>query len=63
MFRSAAAAVHDAIVAGLKRDPVSSFERELWLWFFAGVVKQRWRDRQTRIAPQPRPQQAKGLQL
>ena len=46
MFRSALTALKDAAAAAVMRDPVSSFERELWLWFFAGVVKQRWRDRQ-----------------
>ncbi|HZR22940.1 MAG TPA: glycosyltransferase [Vicinamibacterales bacterium] len=46
MFRSALVALKDSIVAAVKRDPVTSFERELWLWFFAGVVKQRWKDRQ-----------------
>ena len=45
MFRSAIAAVRDSLVAAVRRDPVGSFERELWLFFFAGVVKQRWQDR------------------
>jgi len=45
MFRSATVALKDTIAAAL-RDPAASFERELWLWFFAGVVKQRWKDRQ-----------------
>ena len=26
-------------------DPVAAFERALWLWFFLGIVHQRWRDR------------------
>jgi glycosyltransferase involved in cell wall biosynthesis len=47
MFRSAIAAVRDSLVAAMRRDPVKSFERELWLFFFAGVVKQRWQDRRT----------------
>jgi glycosyltransferase involved in cell wall biosynthesis len=46
MFRSALLALKDSVVAAAKGDPVASFERELWLWFFAGVVKQRWKDRQ-----------------
>jgi glycosyltransferase involved in cell wall biosynthesis len=49
MFRSALAAMTDSFVAALQRDPVASFERELWLWFFAGVVKQRWKDRQRAV--------------
>ena len=31
--------------ATLRRDPVNAFEHELWLWMFAGIVKQRWHDR------------------
>jgi hypothetical protein len=23
---------------------VAAFDREVWLWFFAGIVKQRWKD-------------------
>ena len=45
MFRSALSAVRDAIAAAVRRNPAASFERELWLWFFAGIVKQRWRER------------------
>jgi hypothetical protein len=46
MFRSAVTAARDAVKGAIQRDPVASFERELWLWFFAGVVRQRWKDRQ-----------------
>ncbi|HZT75627.1 MAG TPA: glycosyltransferase family 2 protein [Vicinamibacterales bacterium] len=46
MFRGAIAALRDSAVAAVKNDPVASFERELYLWFFAGVAKQRWKDRQ-----------------
>ena len=28
-------------------DRVGAFEHELWLWMFAGIVRQRWRDRHT----------------
>lgn len=50
LYRSAAAALRDSIAGALGRDPVRSFERELWLWFFAGVVRQRWRDRERPLA-------------
>ena len=30
----------------VRRDPIARFEDELWIWFFAGVVRQRWKDRQ-----------------
>jgi glucosyl-dolichyl phosphate glucuronosyltransferase len=32
----------------LRGDSVAAFERELWLCFFAGVVRQRWTDRHRR---------------
>ena len=27
------------------KDPVQKFESELWVWFFAGILRQRWKDR------------------
>ncbi|HEV8345616.1 MAG TPA: glycosyltransferase family 2 protein [Vicinamibacterales bacterium] len=54
MFRSAVKALKESIAAAIKGDPIASFDRELWLCFFAGVVKQRWRDRQRAIAPTTR---------
>jgi glycosyltransferase involved in cell wall biosynthesis len=45
LFRSAAVALRDVLGAKLRRDPVDAFERELWLWMFAGIVSQRWKDR------------------
>ncbi|HEU4870026.1 MAG TPA: glycosyltransferase [Pyrinomonadaceae bacterium] len=30
-----------------RRDAIARFEDELWIWFFAGIVRQRWRDRQS----------------
>jgi len=48
LFRSALVAVRDVITNTIRRDPVHAFERELWLWMFAGIVKQRWHDRQQR---------------
>jgi hypothetical protein len=29
----------------MKGQPVASFEREMDLWFFLGVLRQRWKDR------------------
>ncbi|MGH9142213.1 MAG: glycosyltransferase family 2 protein [Vicinamibacterales bacterium] len=55
LFRSAVTAVRDAIAATIRHDYVNAFERELWLWMFAGIVKQRWHDRQQ---PAPRPQRS-----
>ena len=45
LFRNALVAVRDVVSATLRRDRVNAFERELWLWMFAGIVKQRWKDR------------------
>ena len=54
MFRSAIKALKDSIVAAIKGDAIASFDRELWLCFFAGVVKQRWKDRQRAITTSAR---------
>ena len=29
-------------------EAVAAFDHEVWLWFFAGIVKQRWRDSRLR---------------
>ncbi len=33
------------LASAVRRETVARFDAELWLWFFAGVVKQRWHDR------------------
>lgn len=45
LYRSALRMLGDIVKAAARRDTVATFENELWLWFFAGIVKQRWRDR------------------
>ena len=45
MFRSALIALRDAVTAACRGHSDISFERELWLWAFAGIVRQRWKDR------------------
>ena len=32
--------------AAARGDAIARFEDELWIWFFAGIVRQRWKDRQ-----------------
>jgi glycosyltransferase involved in cell wall biosynthesis len=59
LFRNAFVAVCDVIASTVRRDAVNAFERELWLWMFAGIVKQRWHDRQQ---PLVMPQRATDLQ-
>jgi glycosyltransferase involved in cell wall biosynthesis len=46
LFRNALVAMRDVLSATLRRDHGNAFERELWLWMFAGILKQRWKDRQ-----------------
>ena len=53
MYRSLAAHATEMIAARLRRDPVAAFENELWLWFFMGVLKQRWTERRA-VIPSPR---------
>jgi GT2 family glycosyltransferase len=45
LFRVALRHAREAIAAAVRRDAVSAFEHELWLWMFAGILKQRWADR------------------
>ena len=53
MYRSCLRMMADIGRAAARRDRVATFENELWLWFFAGVVKQRWQDRKQRAAVNP----------
>ena len=53
MYRSLAVHATEMIAARLRRDPVAAFENELWLWFFMGVLKQRWAERRA-VIPAPR---------
>jgi glycosyltransferase involved in cell wall biosynthesis len=46
MFRGALYHVREAFRHALRGRPAESFEHELMLCFFAGVVRQRWADRQ-----------------
>ena len=45
LYRSTAASFVSMVAAYLRRDPDAAFEAELSLWRFAGIVRQRWRDR------------------
>lgn len=55
LFRTALVTLKDAARARLARDTVTSFDRELWLWFFAGIVRRRWRDRRVALPNAGRP--------
>ena len=52
MYRTLASHLFDLVRARFKGDAVSAFQHELWLCFFAGIVKQRWADRNVMI-PSP----------
>jgi len=64
MYRGLPEHVSDMVRARLQHDPVRAFENEMWLCFFAGLVKQRWTDRDVPIPPPqtgeivPRPEHA-----
>lgn len=45
LYRTCARELGAMAQAVIRREPVAAFDHELWLWFFAGVVRQRWRDR------------------
>jgi glucosyl-dolichyl phosphate glucuronosyltransferase len=53
LYRKALASLVHCARAAWRRDRVAAFEHELWLWFFAGIVVQRWKDRRV-----PRPARA-----
>ena len=55
-YRKAPREVRRWITRALRGDAVASFDAELWLWFFAGVLKQRWTDRKL-----PRPPAARRV--
>lgn len=59
-YRKAPRELRRWLMSALKGDAVGSFDAELWLWFFAGVLKQRWTDRRLprppatrRVEPEP----------
>jgi glucosyl-dolichyl phosphate glucuronosyltransferase len=41
LYRKALGSVVASVRATLKRDAVAAFEHELWVWFFAGILRQR----------------------
>jgi glycosyltransferase involved in cell wall biosynthesis len=52
MYRTLATHAADLVRARLRGDVVAAFEHELWLWFFAGIAKQRWAERKV-VIPSP----------
>jgi glycosyltransferase involved in cell wall biosynthesis len=44
LYRKALAAAIGWARSTWRRDAIGAFDHETWLWFFAGIVRQRWRD-------------------
>lgn len=44
LYRRALSSAGGAIAAWLRADSAAAFDQELWIWFFAGIVRQRWID-------------------
>jgi glycosyltransferase involved in cell wall biosynthesis len=53
LYRKALGSCVGWLRATLAGDAVAAFEHETWLWFFAGIVGQRWKDTRARAAARP----------
>ncbi len=66
LYRKVLAAAIGTVGATLRRDAVAAFDQEVWLWFFVGIFRQRWRDSRAHRSRQPgeveRASSAGGLQ-
>jgi len=49
LFRTALVKLKETVAARLAGDTVGSFDGELWLCFFGGIVRRRWRDRRAAL--------------
>jgi GT2 family glycosyltransferase len=47
LYRTAASRLLKVVAARLRGDETRAFEHELLLWMYAGIARQRWRDRAT----------------
>ncbi len=45
LYRSFQRSFSNMIRESIRREAVASFEHELRLWFYAGIFKQRWKNR------------------
>ena len=50
LYRTCLSSFFSMFSSFLRRDAVARFEHELWIWFFAGILKQRWKNRHKPIA-------------
>ena len=53
LYRKALASVAGYVRATLKGDAEAAFDHEVWLWFFAGIVRQRWLDTRAPVVARP----------
>lgn len=58
LYRKALASISSWIMATFRRDAVAAFDHELWVWFFAGIVRQRWSEPGLTVAPERRGDQS-----
>jgi len=45
MFRTCLTRMGEMAQAAIRNDVATAFDQELWLWFFAGILRQRWKNR------------------
>ncbi len=45
LFRTCITKFFSIWTAAARGDAIARFEDELWIWFFAGILRQRWKDR------------------
>jgi glycosyltransferase involved in cell wall biosynthesis len=44
LYRRAVSHLFGWLRSAVRRNRVAAFDHEVWLWFFAGILKQRWQD-------------------
>jgi glucosyl-dolichyl phosphate glucuronosyltransferase len=45
LYRTCLSSIGSMFSSLVRRDPVATFEHELWIWFFAGILNRRWKNR------------------
>ena len=51
LYRTFLRSAVNALTSAAKGDSLAAFESELWMWFFAGIARQRWKDRKAFGSP------------
>jgi glycosyltransferase involved in cell wall biosynthesis len=55
LYRRAGSHLFGWLASTVRRNGIAAFDHEVWLWFFAGILKQRWQDSRTRAFPKTVP--------